>query len=93
MATETGATRPTGATPPASPSGGPKAGPRPVRAPRGPERSCRGWAQEAALRRIREAAPGPGPDRFLAPELEAVERLVGDGAVLAAVEAAVGELR
>jgi len=25
-------------------------GPRPVRSPRGPERSCRGWLQEAALR-------------------------------------------
>src|SRR5919106_166564 len=28
------------------------AGPRPVRAPRGPELSCRGWAQEAALRML-----------------------------------------
>jgi urocanate hydratase len=28
----------------------PPAGPRPVRAPRGSERSCRGWAQEGALR-------------------------------------------
>ncbi len=27
-------------------------GPRPVRAPRGPEISCRGWAQEAALRML-----------------------------------------
>ena len=33
---------------------GPKshAGPRAVRAPRGPERSCKGWAQEAALRML-----------------------------------------
>jgi urocanate hydratase len=30
----------------------PHAGPRPVRAPRGPERSCKGWAQEAALRML-----------------------------------------
>ena len=29
-----------------------KAGPRPVRAPRGPERTCKGWAQEAALRML-----------------------------------------
>src|SRR6185312_11539243 len=29
-----------------------EAGPRPVRAPRGPELSCRGWAQEAALRML-----------------------------------------
>src|SRR5436305_13042891 len=28
------------------------AGPRPVRAPRGPEISCRGWQQEAALRML-----------------------------------------
>src|SRR5947207_5808528 len=28
------------------------AGPRPVRAPRGPELSCRGWQQEAALRML-----------------------------------------
>jgi len=34
----------TGTTPPA--------GPRPVRAPRGPQRSCKGWAQEAALRML-----------------------------------------
>jgi urocanate hydratase len=27
-------------------------GPRPVRAPRGPERSCKGWGQEAALRML-----------------------------------------
>ena len=27
-------------------------GPRPVRAPRGPELTCRGWAQEAALRML-----------------------------------------
>ncbi len=29
-----------------------KSGPRAVRAPRGPERSCKGWAQEAALRML-----------------------------------------
>jgi urocanate hydratase len=29
-----------------------KSGPRTVRAPRGPERSCKGWAQEAALRML-----------------------------------------
>ncbi|HEY4634341.1 MAG TPA: urocanate hydratase [Candidatus Limnocylindrales bacterium] len=27
-------------------------GPRPVRAPRGPDRTCRGWGQEAALRML-----------------------------------------
>ncbi len=30
----------------------PHAGPRPVRAPHGPELSCKGWAQEAALRML-----------------------------------------
>src|SRR5205807_8077973 len=31
---------------------GTMSGPRTVRAPRGPERSCRGWVQEAALRML-----------------------------------------
>jgi urocanate hydratase len=30
----------------------PTSGPRPVRAPRGPNRSCKGWIQEAALRML-----------------------------------------
>src|SRR5262249_8223737 len=30
----------------------PAAGPRPLRAPRGPERTCKGWVQEAALRML-----------------------------------------
>ncbi|MEZ5073236.1 MAG: histidine ammonia-lyase [Solirubrobacterales bacterium] len=46
----------------------------------------------AALAALREAVPGPGADRFLAPELAAVERLAAGGAVLAAVEAAIGAL-
>src|SRR5205823_6210578 len=29
-----------------------RTGPRPVRAPRGPERTCKGWVQEAALRML-----------------------------------------
>ncbi|HXM54737.1 MAG TPA: histidine ammonia-lyase [Candidatus Dormibacteraeota bacterium] len=40
---------------------------------------------------VRAKAGGPGPDRLLAPELAAVERLVRDGAVLAAAETALGE--
>jgi urocanate hydratase len=43
MAIETGAAKGAKTT---------KAGPRTVRAPRGPERSCKGWAQEAALRML-----------------------------------------
>jgi histidine ammonia-lyase len=35
---------------------------------------------------------GPGPDRFLAPELEAAARAVGDGRVRAAVEKVTGPL-
>src|SRR5205823_6639168 len=46
----------------------------------------------AARDAVRAAMPGPGPDRYLAPELAAAERLVADGAVLAAVASAIGEL-
>jgi histidine ammonia-lyase len=48
----------------------------------------------AAVSALRAAGiPGPGPDRWLAPELELVERLVESGDLLAAVEGAVGELQ
>ena len=40
----------------------------------------------AAVAALREVVPGVGPDRWLAPELGAVERLLRDGALLAAVE-------
>jgi histidine ammonia-lyase len=46
----------------------------------------------AALACVRERVPGPGTDRHLAPEVEAARELVVSGAVLAAVEAAVGPL-
>jgi histidine ammonia-lyase len=47
----------------------------------------------AAVRALRQAGVGgPGPDRFLSPELRAAEDAVRSGAVLAAVEAAVGPL-
>jgi histidine ammonia-lyase len=36
---------------------------------------------------------GPGPDRFLSPEIETVVSLVQSGAVLAAVESKIGELQ
>ncbi|MEU2198465.1 histidine ammonia-lyase [Isoptericola sp. NPDC019482] len=42
---------------------------------------------------LRTAVPGPGPDRFLAPEIDAATRLVSDGEVVAAASAAVGPLR
>jgi histidine ammonia-lyase len=46
----------------------------------------------AALAAVRGVAPGPGSDRWLAPELGAVERLVADGSLLAAVESEIGPL-
>jgi hypothetical protein len=33
----------------------------------------------------------PGPDRWLAPHLAAVERLVADGSIIAAADAALGD--
>jgi histidine ammonia-lyase len=46
----------------------------------------------AALAAVRDAVPGFGPDRVLAPELEAAAELVRSGAVVAAVEAVAGGL-
>jgi histidine ammonia-lyase len=43
-----------------------------------------GAATGAAIAVLRETVPGPGADRFLAPEIEAACRLVTDGSVLAA---------
>ena len=50
-------------------------------------------ATAAALAAVREAVPGFGADRWLAPELEAARELVRSGAVLDAVEKASGALR
>lgn len=44
----------------------------------------------AALAALRAEVPGPGPDRFLAPELAAAERLVASGALRAAALGGVG---
>jgi histidine ammonia-lyase len=49
-------------------------------------------ATAAVVRALRETVPGPGPDRFLAPEIESAVRLVADGAVLDAVESVTGPL-
>jgi histidine ammonia-lyase len=46
----------------------------------------------AALAAVRAAVPGPGPDRFVAPELAEVEAVVLSGAVVEAVETAIGSL-
>jgi histidine ammonia-lyase len=41
---------------------------------------------------IRARVPGPGTDRYLAPEIDAVVELVRDGTIVTAAEAAVGPL-
>ncbi|HEY7628843.1 MAG TPA: histidine ammonia-lyase [Ilumatobacteraceae bacterium] len=47
----------------------------------------------AAVAALREAGVGgPGPDRWLSPELARAEQAVADGTVLAAVEQAIGSL-
>jgi histidine ammonia-lyase len=55
-----------------------------------PPAPARGTA--AALSLLRSRVPGPGPDRYLSQELAAAEELVRSGAVLDAVEAAIGPL-
>ena len=60
-----------------------------LRAPLAP-----GAGTAAALAAIRSAGvPGPGPDRHVSPELEAMERLIATGDLERAVEGAIGELR
>ena len=49
-------------------------------------------ATGAAIAALRERAPGPGPDRFLAPEIEAATELVRTGAARRAAESACGRL-
>ena len=49
-------------------------------------------ATAAAVALLRTLLPGLGPDRHMAPEIEATVNLVQTGAILAAVEAAVGSL-
>jgi histidine ammonia-lyase len=51
-----------------------------------------GQGTAAARDAVRAAVPGPGPDRWLAPELAEVEALVASGAVVEAVESAIGGL-
>ncbi|MEV6980245.1 histidine ammonia-lyase [Sphaerisporangium sp. NPDC051017] len=49
-------------------------------------------ATGAVVAVLRREVPGPGPDRFLAPEIEAAVRMVGDGALVAAAESVTGPL-
>jgi histidine ammonia-lyase len=46
----------------------------------------------AARAAVRGTIPGPGPDRWLSPELAEADELVASGAVLQAVEQAIGAL-
>jgi histidine ammonia-lyase len=49
-------------------------------------------ATGAVIAALRERVGGPGPDRFLAPEIEAATQLVQKGRVLAAAESVCGRL-
>ncbi|MGD9996477.1 MAG: histidine ammonia-lyase [Ilumatobacteraceae bacterium] len=49
-------------------------------------------ATGAALDVLRAQVAGPGPDRWLSPDLRAAESLLADGTLLAAVESAIGPL-
>ncbi len=46
----------------------------------------------AALAALRGVVPGPGPDRWLSPELAAVDELLATGGLVEAVEGEIGEL-
>jgi histidine ammonia-lyase len=52
-----------------------------------------GAATSSVVTELREEIPRMESDRFLAPDLAAAERLVGDGAVLAAATRAIGDLQ
>jgi histidine ammonia-lyase len=47
----------------------------------------------AAWEALRTRIPGPGPDRFLAPDLAAAEEMVQRGTLIAAAEGAIGALQ
>ncbi len=50
-------------------------------------------ATGAVISALRASTPGPGPDRFLAPEIESAVRFVASGAALQAAESVTGSLR
>lgn len=49
-------------------------------------------ATGAVLAEVRRVMPGPGPDRFLTPEIEAVVELVRSGRVISAAQSVTGPL-
>jgi histidine ammonia-lyase len=50
-----------------------------------------GPATGAVVAALRERTPGPGPDRFLAPEIEAAVQFVASGAAVAAADKALSQ--
>jgi histidine ammonia-lyase len=58
-----------------------------LRAPLGPAR-----ATGAVIGALRQTAPGPGSDRFLAPEIDAAVEFVRSGAARRAAESVTGPL-
>ncbi|WP_404800383.1 histidine ammonia-lyase [Actinomadura rudentiformis] len=51
-----------------------------------------GPATGAVVAKLRERVPGPGPDRYLAPEIAAATELVRNGDLVAAAESVIGPL-
>jgi len=49
-------------------------------------------ATAAVIAAVRACVPGPGTDRYLAPEIDAVLTLASSGALVAAAEAVTGPL-
>lgn len=49
-------------------------------------------ATGAVVKALRDRVAGPGPDRYLAPEIETAAAMVGNGALVAAAESAIGPL-
>ena len=58
-----------------------------LRAPNGPA-----GGTGAALAALRTRVPGPGPDRWLSPELAAADACIESGELLCAVESVLGRL-
>jgi histidine ammonia-lyase len=49
-------------------------------------------ATAAVIAELRKSVPGPGTDRYLSPEIDAVVAMAGSGALVAAAESVAGPL-
>ncbi|MBU8808787.1 histidine ammonia-lyase [Mycolicibacterium goodii] len=49
-------------------------------------------ATGAVVKALRDRVAGPGPDRYLAPEIETAAAMVGNGVIVAAAESVIGPL-